>query len=201
MSKDKKDKLKEEPKATDSPGAEEAKTNPEVEALEAAKLEAAEFKDKYFRALAELDNAKKRAAEESKRERKYASQDVCDKMIDAVDIFDAALKMPTEDPQMKNFLYGFRMIRDMLFKVLEDEGVKQIQLAVGAPFDALTQHAIETGTDPSLPDQAVLKVIKNGYTYKDRVLRPAMVKTNAIPKEEPKQEEPKPANNDDPLVA
>lgn len=201
MSKDKKDKLKDETKATDSPAAEETKTNPEIEALEAAKLEAAEFKDKYFRALAELDNAKKRAAEESKRERKYASQDVCDKMIDAVDIFDQALKMQTDDPQMKNFLYGFKMIRDMLFKVLEDEGVKQIAIAIGSPFDPLTQHAIETRTEPSMPDQAVLKVIKNGYHYKDRVLRPAMVETNLLPKEEPKPEEPAPSNESDPLVA
>jgi molecular chaperone GrpE len=201
MSKDKKDKLKEEPKATDSPAAEETQVHPEVEALEAAKAEAAEFKDKYFRALAELDNAKKRTAEESKRERKYASQDVCDKMIDAVDIFDAALRMQTDDPQMKNFLYGFKMIRDMLFKVLEDEGVKQIAVAIGSPFDPITQHAIETRTEPTQPDQAVLKVIKNGYYYKDRVLRPAMVETNVIPKEEPKPDTPKPANESDPLVA
>lgn len=201
MSKDKKDKLKDETKATDTPVAEEAKTNPLEEALEAAKAEAADWKDKYFRALADADNAKKRVAEESKREQKYASQSVCDKMIDSIDIFDAALRMQTDDPQMKNFLYGFKMIRDMLFKVLEDEGVKQIAVAIGSIFDATTQHAIETRTDLTQPNQAVLKVIKNGYYYKDRVLRPAMVETNVIPKEEPKPEEPQPTTESDPLVA
>jgi hypothetical protein len=53
----------------------------------------------------------------------------------------------------------------------------------------------------SQPDQAVLKVIKNGYYYKDRVLRPAMVETNVIPKETPTSEEPQPTTESDPLVA
>jgi molecular chaperone GrpE len=201
MSKDKKEKLKDETKTAEAPVQDETQTNPVEEALEAAKAEAADWKDKYFRALADADNAKKRVTEESKRELKYASQSVCDKMIDSIDIFDAALRMQTDDPQMKNFLYGFKMIRDMLFKVLEDEGVKQIAVAIGSKFDPTTQHAIETRTDLSYPDQAVLKVVKNGYYYKERVLRPAMVETNVIPKEEPKQEEPQPTTESDPLVA
>lgn len=200
MSKEKKDKLKDDEKTAQTAANEEPKTDPIQEALDAAKAEAADWKDKYFRALAELDNTKKRVAEESKRERRYASQDVCDKMIDSIDIFDAALRMQTEDVQMKNFLYGFKMIRDMLFKVLEDEGVKQIPIQIGQPYDALTQHAIETKADPNFPDQAVLKIVKNGYFYKDRVLRPAMVETNLLPKQEP-TENPKPDTESDPLVA
>jgi molecular chaperone GrpE len=109
--------------------------------------------------------------------------------------------MQTDDPQMKNFLYGFKMIRDMLFKVLEDEGVKQIVVPIGSNFDPTTQHAIETKTDLSQPDQAVLKVIKNGYYYKDRVLRPAMVETNLLPKDTATAEESQPTNESDPLVA
>ncbi len=64
MSKDKKDKQKETPETT-------PETAQAVDEMEALKAELDSAKDKYFRALAEMDNFKKRATEESKRERKY----------------------------------------------------------------------------------------------------------------------------------
>lgn len=149
-----------------------------------------ELKDKYLRMLAETDNFKKRNAEELKREKQYASQPVADKLIDAIEIFDQALSVPTEDPQFKNFLYGFRMIKDMIMNVLLEEGVKPIPLKVGDPFDPNVAHAIDISHDPDLPDDVVLKVVKNGYKYKDRLLRPAMVHVNVKPKPEPSPETP-----------
>jgi molecular chaperone GrpE len=184
MSKEKKDKQKETPEAN----PETAKTET-LDELEALKIELESAKDKYFRALAEMDNFKKRATEEGKRDRKYASQDVCDKLIDPIDILDAALKMQTEDANLRNFLYGFKMIRDMLFKVIEDEGVKQIALKLGDKFDPSTQQAIESHHSLSVPDQAVVKIVKFGYSYKDRLLRPAMVEINIHPEPEPTEEQ------------
>lgn len=151
---------------------------------EALKQELAETKDKYLRMLAETENFRKRNMDEVKREKKYASQDVCDKMIEGIDLFDAALKTETTEPALKNFLFGFKMIKDMLFQVLKDEGVTPISLNVGDPFDAITMHAVDTLHDPLQPDNTVIKVIKQGYMYKDRLLRAAMVITNVIPKPE-----------------
>ena len=149
-----------------------------------------ETKDKYFRALAELENVKKRTQEEIKRERKYASQDVSDRLIDPIDIFEQALKVPTEDPQFKNFLYGFKMIKDMIYKVLEDDGVKVVPVKVGDAFDPTSQHAIESEHNLEIADQSVVKVVKTGYFYKDRLLRPAMVVINVHPQEEVEEEQP-----------
>ncbi|MFA5007230.1 MAG: nucleotide exchange factor GrpE [Candidatus Izemoplasmatales bacterium] len=159
-----------------------------------------ELKDKYLRMLAETDNFKKRNAEELKREKQYASQPVADKLIDALEIFDQALSVPTEDPQFKNFLYGFKMIKDMIMNVLVEEGVKPIPMKAGDPFDPNVAHAIDTSHDPDLPEDVVLKVVKNGYRYKDRLLRPAMVHVNVKPKPEPTPDTPnteqeKPAEN------
>ncbi len=93
------------------------------------------------------------------------------------------------------------MIRDMLFKVLEDEGVKQIALKLGDLFDPTTQHAIESHHDLNLPNQSVVKIIKAGYTYKDRLLRPAMVEINVHPQPEPIVSEELKTTESDPLVA
>jgi molecular chaperone GrpE len=179
MSREKKDKHKEETHAKEEPILETLPSE-----LELAKSEALDWKDKYFRALAELENYKKRAIEDSKKERKYASQDVSDKLIDSIDVFTQALQMQTEDPNFKNFLYGFRMIRDMIYKVLEDEGVKLVSVKEGDSFDPNTQHAIDTEEHLELADQSVLRVQKSGYLYKDRLLRPAMVVINVHPKME-----------------
>ncbi len=172
---------------------EKAKAEPKMvpaEDLELLSNELLELKDKYLRMLAETDNFKKRNADELKREKQYASQPVADKLIDAIETFEQALSVKTDDPQFKNFLYGFRMIKDMIYNVLVDEGVKQIPIKAGDAFDPNVAHAIDTSHDPALPENVVLKVVKNGYRYKDRLLRPAMVQINVKPVPEPEPKEP-----------
>lgn len=176
-------------------GAKEAAAPPSPKTVplddyEALEKELAELKDKYLRMLAETDNFKKRNAEELRREKQYASMPVCDKMIDAVDTFELALAVKTEDPNFKNFLYGFRMIKDLIYNVLVAEGVTQIPLKEGDTFDPNVAHAIDTSHDPDLPEHVVLKVVKNGYRYKERLLRPAMVTINVKPVKEPETKAP-----------
>ncbi len=156
------------------------------EKLEVIQKELDNVKDKYLRALAEMENFKKRNAEEIKREKKYAAQPVADKLIDQIEVFEQALNIQTEDPNFKNFLYGFRMIKDMLYNVLVDEGVKKIDIVPGAVFDPNMMETIELVNDPNQPDHIVLRVAKNGYMFKDRLLRPAMVVINQKPENETK---------------
>jgi len=151
------------------------------ERLQIIQEELENVKDKYLRALAEMENYKKRNAEELKRDRKYASQPIADKLIDPLEIFEQALNIQTEDPNFKNFLYGFKMIKDMIYNVLLEDGVNKITIHPGIQFDPNTMHAIETRNDPEQKDNVVLQVSKNGYMYKERLLRPAMVIINKLP--------------------
>ena len=105
--------------------------------------ELAELKDKYFRSLAETENFKKRMNEDIKRERKYAGFSLANKLIDSIEIFNQALNMETNDPNLKNFLYGFKMIDDMIFNALKDEGVSVIETNIGDAFDPLKQEAMQ----------------------------------------------------------
>ncbi|MDD3122972.1 MAG: nucleotide exchange factor GrpE [Candidatus Izemoplasmatales bacterium] len=157
--------------------------------LEIISDELKEVKDKYFRALAEMDNYKKRMTDDLKKERTYAAYNLSDKLIDSIEIFDQALNVQTEDPNFKNFLFGFRMIKDMFMNALNQEGVTLINTTVGEIFDPVTEHAVDTSYDETKPENTILKIVKKGYKFKDRLLRPAMVIINIKPKTE---------NNDDP---
>jgi len=154
------------------------------EKLEIIEEELQNVKDKYLRALAEMDNVKKRVNEDLKRERTYSSYTLSDKLIDSLEIFDQALNVQTDDPNFKNFLYGFKMIKDMIYSALEQEGVTQINTLEGETFDPVTEHAVDTTWDVTLPENTIVKVVKKGYKFKDRLLRPAMVVINMKPKSE-----------------
>lgn len=142
-----------------------------------------EFKDKYFRSLAEFDNYKKRMTEDMKKERTYASYALSDKLIDSLEIFDQALNVETDDPNFKNFLYGFKMIKDMIMSSLTAEGVTLIDTKIGDAFNPNLEHAMDTVSDESLANNSIVKVVKKGYKFKDRLLRPAMVVINTLPAE------------------
>lgn len=163
------------------------KQRPEELILEVQE-ELAEIKDKYFRSLAETENFKKRMNEDLRKERKYAGYALADKLIDSINIFNQALNMETNDPNLKNFLYGFKMIDDMIFNALKDEGVSVIETKVGDEFDPTRQEAMDKEYDPEKPENTVLKVVKKGYLFKDRILRPSTVIINIKPQEENKVE-------------
>jgi len=168
---------------------EETKTPSTVdEKLEEIQNELESVKDKYLRALAEMENFKKRNSEELKRERKYAAQPIAERLIDQLEVFEQALTVQTEDQNFKNFLYGFKMIKDMLYNVLIEEGVSKINLVSGAQFDVNTMEPIEATYDPNQPENTVVRVVKNGYMFKDRLLRPAMVVINQMPETETETE-------------
>ena len=150
------------------------------------KLKLEEKNNDYLRALAELENFKKRINEERNRERKYAYQSLLEELIAGFDIFDKALNMKTDNEELKNFLLGFQMINKNFKDVLEKNGVKKIN-ALGEKFDPRFHHAVETTYDKNVEEGLIIQEMQTGYMYKDRVLRVSLVKVNQKPKEENNQ--------------
>lgn len=175
------DKETENQENTDKPVKE--KTSKKVKKLEEEidklKEENKKLKDQYVRTLADTDNFKKRIDEERIRDRKYGSQRLLEKLIVSLDIFDKAVNMKTDDPNLNNFLIGFQMINNNINQVLEEEGVKKIKAI--DKFDPRYHDAIETDYDETKEEGTILMVIKDGYMYKDRVLSPSLVKVNKKP--------------------
>jgi molecular chaperone GrpE len=180
---DSSDKKKEKNENEKSKKKKSKKTKVELE-LEEVEAELKKVNDQYMRLLAEMDNYKKRTANEMLKERKYASQSLADKLIDSIEVFSQALNTKTDDKQMQNFLYGFKMIKDMIFNALKDEGVSEIETKVGDEFDPTIHEAMDTEFNPEKPEHSILKIKKTGYKFKDRVLRPAFVIINMKPNED-----------------
>lgn len=175
------DKETENQENTDKPVKE--KTSKKVKKLEEEidklKEENKKLKDQYVRTLADTENFKKRIDEERIRDRKYGSQRLLEKLVVSLDIFDKAVNMKTDDPNLNNFLIGFQMINNNINQVLEEEGVKKIKAT--DKFDPRYHDAIETDYDETKEEGTILMVIKDGYMYKDRVLSPSLVKVNKKP--------------------
>ena len=86
--------------------------------------------------------------------------------------------MKTDDPNLKNFLIGFEMINNNFKQILSDEGVKRISVKCGDEFDPKYHEAFDTEWNEEYKENVILTELKGGYTYKDRVLRPTLVKIN-----------------------
>lgn len=156
----------------------------ELEAnLEAQVNENASLTDKLLRNAAEVENFKKRIQDERVKERKYASISLVGDLIQPLEYLNLSVNMQTEDQMLKNFLMGFQMINKQIFDVLEKDGLKAIECNVGDEFNPNLHHAIETTEDENYPVDSIVQVMQRGYMYKDRILRPTMVKVNKEKKE------------------
>lgn len=139
-------------------------------------------KDFYYKALAEMENFKKRINDERIRERKYSSQNLIEKFIEVYDVFDNVVNFETTDEKIKNFLSGFVMLNNSFKQILEEEGVKTI-VTKNQIFDPRFHDALEIESHCEIEDNKILQEIRRGYMFKDRVLKASLVKVNKLNKE------------------
>lgn len=158
-----------------------AKKITEIEALkeenEAIKKELNEVTEKTLRAVAELENFKKRYEKVTVENIKYYNMQLVEKLLLPLDQFNLVVNGEVESPELKNYLSGFKMINDQIFNVLEEEGLKLIKTD-GEKFDPKYHFAVEKEEDKEKENGVILKTTQTGYLFKERVIRPAMVTVN-----------------------
>lgn len=137
------------------------------------------LKEALLRNQADLQNYKRRKEEETEKVLKYKNEDLIKELLSIVDNFERAIKMDDNDlsDEVSKFLAGFKLIYTNTVNVLTKFDVKEIN-AEGVEFDPTYHHAVLTDYDENKPAGVVLEVLQKGYLYKDRVIRPAMVKVN-----------------------
>lgn len=147
--------------------------------LEQARAEAAEYKDKALRAVAELENFRRRAEKEREDVAKYAISNFAREMMPVADNLRRALdsQPAVEDAVaalLKPFIAGIELTERELLAAFERFGLKKIE-PLGQPFDHNYHQAMFELEDPNQPPGIVVQVMQPGYVLKDRLLRPALV--------------------------
>ena len=146
---------------------------------EAQAAENAELKDRLLRAMAEMENVRRRTEREKQDTARYAisnfARDVLtigDNLKRAIDHVPA--EAAAEDPALKSFLEGVELTERELLNMLERHGVTRIEPA-GQRFDPNCHQAMYEVQNPDVPEGTVVDVMQAGYTIGDRCLRPALV--------------------------
>ena len=137
------------------------------------------LQEALLRNQAELQNYKRRKDEENEKVLKYKNEEIIKELLAIVDNFERAISMDDNDlsDEVSKFLAGFKLIYTTMIGILNKFDVKEID-AEGIEFDPEYHHAVLTDHDENKPAGVILEVLQKGYLYKDRVIRPAMVKVN-----------------------
>ncbi len=159
------------------------------ESVETLTNEKNEFKDKYLRSLAEVDNFRKRVQKEKEEFRKYVLGDFLLNLLEVYDNFERALKAkaPAEgagEPtgnETRSILSGVEMIYKQLTDLLKKNKVEEID-ALGKTFDPNIHQALSKEEREGIIEPLILEVYQKGFTYSGKLLRPTLAKV-AMPKE------------------
>ena len=152
----------------------------EFAVLEALRAEIEVLKDQRLRALAEVENVRRRADREKTEASAYAITKFARDMLGIADNFSRALAAApaavrdAADPQLKAVLDGVEATDRQLIQTLERYGVKQVDTSDGK-FDPNLHQAIAEVPGNGKPGGAIVDVVQTGYMIGERLLRPAMV--------------------------
>jgi molecular chaperone GrpE len=150
------------------------------DALEAKTREGEEHRDRYLRAAAEFDNARKRAAREREEYTRYANESLLRELLPVLDNFERALQAARGEPAAAAVTAGVELTQRELLRVLEKFGVTPFP-SVGQPFDPERHEAIARVPAQGRPEGTVVDETARGYLLNGRVLRPAMVTVASSP--------------------
>ena len=131
----------------------------------------AQLDDRHKRALADLDNYRKRSVQLTESRIDEAADAMLRQWLEAVDSVERALRMEPEDAVAE----GLRGLLDQMEAILGRQGVERIG-ARGEPFDPVRHEAVAVQpADGDVPDRTIVDITRSGWARGDRVLRPAQV--------------------------
>lgn len=144
------------------------------EALQTAQEKAIEMQDRLARVQADYQNSKRRLEQRFAAQADEQIMQFMRDLLPVLDNLDRALEHGSPDETDSEVMQqGVEMTRQGFLNVLSRHGVQPIDVAAGQPFDAELHEAVGTVADPAYPPGTVATVEQKGYTYRDKLLRPA----------------------------
>ncbi|SMO50500.1 nucleotide exchange factor GrpE [Melghirimyces algeriensis] len=153
--------------------------------LETAKEEAAKWKREYeenaeltLRIKADLENFRRRARKDREEAVKYAAVPLVESILPVLDNLERALETEISSEDAKSFHQGVEMVYRQLLHSLEEQGLSIIE-AEGLEFNPHEHSAVMEVDSEGVEPGMVVEVLQKGYRFKDRVIRPSMVKVSS----------------------
>ena len=171
------EEIKEEIEKKDDKISKKDHKSKEKKKIEELEIQIVELNDKNMRITAEMINTVRRKEEETNRLLKYSNESLILELLPVIDNFERALSINSESEDVINYQKGMEMIYANLINILNKYEVKEID-ALNQEFDPTYHQAVMTEEKEGVKDNIVIEVMQKGYTYKDKVIRPAMVKVS-----------------------
>jgi molecular chaperone GrpE len=157
--------------------------------LEIEKKRSEEYLSRLKYLQADFENFKKRYDRQLEEVKNYCTERLVLELLDVVDELEMAVKTAQSATSPQLLIEGVQMTLKKLRKVLEQEGVFPIESAEGKAFDPSRHHAIATVERDDVDECVVVEEVRKGYTMKDKVIRPSIVKVAVNPSKSQKEKE------------
>jgi molecular chaperone GrpE len=154
-----------------------------AETVEELRRQVEEKQDRLLRALAEVENIKRRTQREREEYIRYANESLLRDLVPVLDNLDRALEAARGTGEVSGVVGGVELIQRELLKVLERAGVTRYS-ALGHPFDPTRHEAIARVVSTDAKPGTVIGETLPGYQLHNRVLRAALVSVAAAPDED-----------------
>ncbi|RTZ42352.1 nucleotide exchange factor GrpE [Candidimonas sp. SYP-B2681] len=162
----------------EAPGTEAQAQEDWATLLSEAQEQVAQYHDELLRAKAEVENIRRRAADDVAKARKFGTESFAESLIPVRDSLEAALAQP--DQSAEAWKDGVEVTLRQLNVAFERNLLKELAPGEGEAFDPHKHQAIST-VPSTLPEGTVAQLLQKGYTIADRVLRPALVMVSSGP--------------------
>lgn len=150
-------------------------------ALAAAQATVADQKDSVIRAKAEVDNIRRRSAQDVEKARKFALEKFAGELLPVVDNLERAIDaIDKEDESQKSMLEGIELTLQSFLSTLEKFDVKAVD-PKDQPFNPELHQAMSMQEVPGVAANTVIAVMQKGYELNGRLIRPAMVMVSKAP--------------------
>ena len=143
--------------------------------LEKAESSSKDYLDKLQRSMAEFDNFRKRTNVEKASMYENGARDTIEKLLPILDNFERAILSTPEEDKNSAMFKGIDMIFNQMVETFKNMGVEEVA-GVVETFDPNIHNAVLHIDDDSFGENVVAEVMQKGYKYKDKIIRPSMVK-------------------------
>jgi len=148
----------------------------ELEDLKTRAAKADENWDKYLRAVADLDNYRKRVAREKEELARFTSERVVSALLPALDNLERAIEAAqAHGAENSSLLEGLTQVYNQFRRTLMEFGLQEIITGAGQPFDPNLHEAVSQVDSAAHAEGHVIEQLQRGYKLADRLLRPARV--------------------------